>query len=90
VSEYCVHPCFMLLCLTVINCFRFGHSVVVTQEAKIVAWICVFLLNVFFITFSILRTVDRDFSWQRGFILACLLRKPHQYLYKLFRWCVVC
>ena len=60
---------------------EFGHSMVVTKFAKSIAWVCVALLNVFFIGFAVLRSVDRDKNWQYGFMIACIIRTYYLLLF---------
>jgi hypothetical protein len=52
----------------------FRHSYVVTKFAKAVAWVCVVLLNFFFVYFSMLRGLQRGLDWQRLFCVACVIQ----------------
>ena len=52
----------------------FKHRWVVTQNAKTLAWLVVILMNLFFVYFCIISGMTREFGWQRGYVLACLLQ----------------
>jgi hypothetical protein len=58
----------------------FSHSYVLPQSAKILAWILVVLLNLFFVYFSLLRAMQRGYSWQVLYAMSCLL----QFLVEIF------
>jgi len=47
---------------------------VVTSFSKRIAWFLVVIINIFFIIFTLLRTIDRDRSWQGGYITACIIQ----------------
>jgi hypothetical protein len=42
----------------------FRHSMVVTKYAKALGWLCVVLVNCFFVFFSMLRGLQRGLDWQ--------------------------
>merc|ERR1711939_499507 len=52
----------------------FRQSMVVTSTAKHITWLLIFLINLFFVYFTLLRAMQRDNSWQRGFLMACVLQ----------------
>jgi hypothetical protein len=66
--------------LTVLFCafaylfLSFRHSYVVTKLAKAVAWVCVVLLNFFFVYFSMQRGLQRGLDWQRVYCVACVIQ----------------
>jgi hypothetical protein len=47
---------------------------VLPRYAKVLGWICVGIMNVFFVYFSILRAYERGAVWQRMFAFACLVQ----------------
>jgi hypothetical protein len=53
---------------------NFKHSFVVTKAAKILAWIAVILLNIYFIYFSVIQGMSRSLNWQRQYSLACIIQ----------------
>jgi hypothetical protein len=54
--------------------FSFRHAHVLPRYAKVLGWICVGIINVFFVYFSILRAYERGYVWQRMFAFACLVQ----------------
>lgn len=52
----------------------FRHSYVVSKFAKGLAWVCVILLNFFFVYFSMLRGLQRGWDWQRLYCVACVIQ----------------
>lgn len=42
----------------------FRRSMIVTKYFKVIAWICVIFLNLFFIYFTMLRGLQRGYDWQ--------------------------
>jgi hypothetical protein len=54
---------------------------VVTKFAKAVAWVCVLLLNFFFVYFSILRGLQRGLDWQRLYCVACVIQLVAEVLF---------
>ena len=52
----------------------FKHSIVVTKTAKRLAWLVVFVINIYFVYFSVLRGITRSTSWQVDYLLACILQ----------------
>jgi hypothetical protein len=56
----------------VLDSFRHAH--VLPRSAKALGWVCVVILNIFFVYFSILRAYERGYAWQRMFALACLVQ----------------
>lgn len=52
----------------------FRHSMVVSKAIKAIAWCVVFLLNIFFIYFSLLRAIQRGSDWQRMYLLAVVIQ----------------
>lgn len=50
----------------------FRHSIVVTRLFKVVAWIVIILLNLFFVFFSMLRGLQRGYDWQVKIIIQFL------------------
>ena len=60
---------------------EFRHVAVMPKGLKVFAWICVVLLNAFFVYFAMLKGMQREESWQRGFLLACIA----QILIEVFR-----
>jgi len=53
---------------------EFKHSFVVTKFAKGATWFIVFLINMFFILFTLLRASHRDKFWQYSYITACAIQ----------------
>ena len=53
---------------------EFKHSNVVTKTAKILAWVVVILINLFFVYFAILRAITREASWQQAYVMACFIQ----------------
>lgn len=47
---------------------------VVTKTVKILAWIMVAILNLFFVYFALLRGLERGERWQRLYAGACALQ----------------
>lgn len=47
---------------------------VVTSTAKNITWLLIFLINLFFVYFTLLRSMQRNSSWQSGFLMACVLQ----------------
>lgn len=47
---------------------------VVSRWAKSVAWFGIFLLNLFFIYFSMLRGLQRGYDWQLMYLTACVVQ----------------
>jgi hypothetical protein len=47
---------------------------VLPRYAKVLGWICVGIMNVFFVYFSILRAYERGYVWQQMFAFACLVQ----------------
>ncbi len=64
---------------------EFRHVAVMPKSLKAFAWICVFLLNAFFVYFTMLKGMQREESWQKGFLLACIV----QILIEVFSYCVL-
>jgi hypothetical protein len=58
----------------------FSHSYVLPEYVKVVAWIVVVILNLFFVYFSLVRAMQRGYSWQILYAMACLL----QFLVEVF------
>jgi hypothetical protein len=54
--------------------FSFRHAQVISKTLKSLAWVVVFVLNAFFVYFSLLRGLQRGRSWQVGYALACVLQ----------------
>jgi hypothetical protein len=52
----------------------FRHSMVITRSWKLVAWMIVILLNLFFIYFSLLRGLQRGVAWQHSYMMACVFQ----------------
>jgi hypothetical protein len=59
----------------------FRHSYVVSQWAKALAWVCVLLLNFFFVYFSMLRGLQRGLDWQRVYCVACVIQLAAEVLF---------
>lgn len=55
---------------------------IVSRRTKIIAWFIVFLINAFFVLFTILRGMDRGRGWQIGFGIACFI----QFLTEIFMY----
>jgi hypothetical protein len=47
---------------------------VVSNAAKGLAWVCVALLNLFFVYFSVIRGLQRGLDWQRLYAIACAIQ----------------
>lgn len=47
---------------------------IVPKYFKYFAWIIVFLLNILFIYFSLLRGLERGYKWQKIYVFACLIQ----------------
>ena len=45
-----------------------------TKSFKILAWIVLILMNLFFVYFCLLRAMMREHNWQRGYVIACILQ----------------
>jgi hypothetical protein len=52
----------------------FRHSMVVTRNAKYLAWVAVFAINMFFVYFSVLRGLQRGLDWQRSYLTGCIIQ----------------
>jgi hypothetical protein len=52
----------------------FKHSLVVTKTSKIMAWSVVFLINLFFVFFTVLRGMTSSVKWQQTFLLGAILQ----------------
>jgi hypothetical protein len=59
----------------------FRHSYVVTKFAKGMTWVCVLLLNFFFVYFSMLRGLQRGLDWQRLYCVACVIQMIAEVLF---------
>lgn len=53
---------------------RFKYSWVVTKTFKVLAWFLLVLINLFFVYFCLLRAMTRDLSWQRSYMVACVVQ----------------
>jgi hypothetical protein len=52
----------------------FNRIRVVTRTNKMLSWLAVILMNLIFITFTVLRAYQRGDSWQRAFVLGCVIQ----------------
>lgn len=52
----------------------FRHSMVVSRSWKLLAWIVVICINLFFIYFSLLRGLERGSDWQQSYMTACIFQ----------------
>ena len=52
----------------------FKDSFVVTSLAKSLAWALIVFINVYFVYFSILRGITSSRSWQRDYVIACMVQ----------------
>jgi hypothetical protein len=53
---------------------EFKHSIVVTPMAKKLAWVALICINLFFVYFSIMRGMTREYGWQKGYAVACAIQ----------------
>jgi hypothetical protein len=51
----------------------FQTSMVVTQNAKYIAWLCVLFINTFFIYFTVTRCMQRSYHWQKTYLISCVI-----------------
>lgn len=52
----------------------FQSSIVVTKAAKRLAWAVVIFINIYFVYFSVLRSISRSTAWQRDYLAACIIQ----------------
>jgi hypothetical protein len=52
----------------------FNRIRVVTRTSKMMAWLAVIFMNLIFVTFTVLRAYQRGNSWQRAFVLGCVIQ----------------
>ena len=60
-----------------------------TKFAKGLAWVCVLLLNFFFVYFSMLRGLQRGLEWQRLYCVACVIQLLAEVLFYETSECAV-
>lgn len=65
---------FLLFGLTYSFFFSFAAVGVVTATAQRLAWLLVFIMNLVFVYFSLLRCMTRSQGWQNQFIIACVIQ----------------
>lgn len=63
-----------ILTTLVLRIFSFRHSMVVSYWVKALAWVAVFVINLFFVYFSMIRGIQRGIKWQRMYLFACILQ----------------
>lgn len=52
----------------------FRHAMVVSRTVKALAWAAVIVINLFFVYFSMIRGMQRGYSWQQYFLMACVIQ----------------
>ena len=50
----------------------FKHSIVVTKTSKMLAWLMVIGMNIYFVYFAMLRAITRSESWQYAYLMSCI------------------
>jgi membrane protein implicated in regulation of membrane protease activity len=63
----------VILIISYFHC-SFNTVAVITKWGRWLGWFCVAFLNLFFLYFSVLRSMTRSQSWQNQFVLACVLQ----------------
>jgi hypothetical protein len=75
-----IHTVVSYMLVLIFICLRggcrvsFSQTWVVTYTAKVCALVMIIVLNLFFLYYTLLHTSQRDYSYQKNFVSACLFQ----------------